>query len=104
MQRMHTARALGLTRWAALDLARAPTVGAAMIRRAEALMGEIALTFANPPIRGAFEIAGIEFIEDNDGGRKLEGRIVPVSGCVRLMRRIFVIFLPLPELAIETRG
>jgi hypothetical protein len=45
-------------------------------------MGEIALTFANPPIRGAFEIAGIEFIEDNDGGRKLQGRIVPVLGCV----------------------
>jgi hypothetical protein len=64
------------------------------------LMGEIALTFANPP----FEIAGIEFIEDNDGGRKLQGRIVPVSGCVRLMRRIFVIFLPLPELAMATRG
>jgi hypothetical protein len=37
-------------------------------------MGEIALTFANPPIRGAFEIAGIEFIEDNDGGRKLPGK------------------------------
>jgi hypothetical protein len=35
-------------------------------------MGEIPLTFANEaPIRRAFEIAGIEFIEDNDGGRKL---------------------------------
>jgi hypothetical protein len=34
----------------------------------------------------------------------LQGRIVPVSGCVRLMRRIFVIFLPLPELAMATRG
>lgn len=63
-----------LIRWTALDLARAPTVGVATIRRAEALMGEIPLTFANTPIRGAFEIAGIEFIEDNDGGRKCRQR------------------------------
>ena len=69
------------------------------------MMREIPVTLANEAaICRAFEIAGIEFIEDNDGGRKLWAKIVPVSGRVRLMRRIFVIFLPLPELAMATRG
>jgi len=44
----------------------------ATIRRAEVIDGEIQVSLADEAaICRAFEIAGIEFIEDNDGGRKL---------------------------------
>ena len=59
-----------LIRWTALALARASTVGVATIRRAEVIDGEIQVSLADEAaICRAFEIAGIEFIEDNDGGR-----------------------------------
>src|SRR6516165_5904285 len=63
---MRAARAL--IRWTALDLAHASKVGVATIRRAEVIDGEIPVTLANEAaIRRAFETAGIEFIEDNEG-------------------------------------
>jgi hypothetical protein len=76
-----TRAARALIRWTALDLAHAPKVGVATIRshdsKAEAIDGEIPGVLANEAaIRCAFEIAGIEFIEDNEGG---EGRPAAVQ-------------------------
>ena len=70
---MRAARAL--LRWTALDLARASKVGVATIRRVEVVEGEIPLTLPNEAaIRRAFEMAGIDFIEDNGGGEGVRFR------------------------------
>ncbi len=64
---MRAARAM--LRWSALDLARASKVGVATIRRVEVIEGEIPVTAANEAaIRQAFELAGIEFMEENGTG------------------------------------
>ena len=65
---MRAARAL--LRWSALDLARASKVGVATIRRVEVVDGEIPVTLANEAaLRLALESAGVEFIDENGGGR-----------------------------------
>jgi hypothetical protein len=67
--------ARALLRWTALDLARASKVGVATIRRAEVVEGEIPVTPPNEAaIRRAFEVAGIDFIEDNGGGEGVRFR------------------------------
>jgi hypothetical protein len=72
--------ARAMLRWSALDLAAASKVGVATIRRVEVVDGEIPVTAANEAaIRGALELAGIEFIEENGSGsgvrfRKRKGR------------------------------
>jgi hypothetical protein len=54
-----------MLRWTALELATASKVGVATIRRVEVVDGEIPVTLANEAaIRGAFETAGIDFIEE----------------------------------------
>jgi len=61
--------ARALLRWNALDLARHSALGVNTIRRAEAVDGRTSLTVANElAVRRAFELAGIEFIEENGGG------------------------------------
>jgi hypothetical protein len=56
-------------RWRAEDLARVSAVGVATVRRAELAELETSLTAANDlAVRRALEAAGIEFIEENDGG------------------------------------
>jgi hypothetical protein len=56
-------------------LARASKVGVATIRRAEVIDGEITVTLANEAaIRRALETAGIDFIEDNEGGEGVRFR------------------------------
>jgi hypothetical protein len=70
---MRAARAL--LRWSALNLANASKVGAATIRRAEVVEGEIPVTLANEAaIRRALEIAGIDFIDENGGGEGVRFR------------------------------
>jgi hypothetical protein len=67
---MRAARAM--LRWSALDLARLSKVGVATIRRVEVLEGEIPITAANEAaIRQVFELAGVEFIDEN--GTRGEG-------------------------------
>jgi hypothetical protein len=62
--------ARALLRWSALDLARASKVGVATIRRVEVMEGEIPVTAANEAaLRRALESAGVEFIDENGGGR-----------------------------------
>jgi tRNA U34 5-methylaminomethyl-2-thiouridine-forming methyltransferase MnmC len=64
---MRAARAL--LRWAASDLVRESGVSLATIHRAESVDGKTAMTFANASaIRRALENAGVELIEENDGG------------------------------------
>ena len=66
--------ARSLIRWTAEDLAAASALSVATIRRAELKENQTALTSANDlAIRRALESAGVEFIDDNGGGR--------VSGC-----------------------
>jgi hypothetical protein len=58
-----------LLRWSAADLAKASSLGANTIRRAEISDGETALTVANDhAVRRALESAGVEFIDANGGG------------------------------------
>ena len=64
---MRAARAL--LRWAAADLVRESGVSLATIHRAESVDGKTAMTFANASaIRRAFENAGVELIEESEGG------------------------------------
>jgi len=61
--------ARALLRWSAEDLARASVLGVNTIRRAELAEGETSMTAANDlSVRRAFEIAGVEFIDENGGG------------------------------------
>src|SRR3974377_46209 len=56
-------------RWRAEDLARESAVGVATIRRAELADNETSMTTPNDlSLRGAFEAAGVEFIDGNGGG------------------------------------
>ena len=65
--------ARALLRWRAEDLARASAVGVATIRRAELAEAQTSMTVANDlAIRRALEEAGIEFIDQNGGGRAFE--------------------------------
>jgi len=58
-----------LLRWTAKDLARASALGVNTVRRAEIAEDETSLTAANDlAVRRAFEAAGVEFIDENDGG------------------------------------
>ena len=62
--------ARALVRWSALELAKASKVGVATIRRVEVVDGEIPVTLANEAaLRRALESAGVEFIDENGGGR-----------------------------------
>jgi transcriptional regulator with XRE-family HTH domain len=64
---MRAARAL--LRWSASDLARQSGVSLSTIHRAEALDGETAMTLPNAAaVRGAFENAGVEIIEEDRSG------------------------------------
>jgi hypothetical protein len=61
--------ARALVRWSAADLAKASSVGATTIRRAELAVGETSMTTPNNlAIRRALEAAGVEFINANGGG------------------------------------
>lgn len=61
--------ARALLRWRAEDLARQSSVGVATIRRAELADDATSMTVPNDlSVRRAFEIAGVEFIDENGGG------------------------------------
>jgi hypothetical protein len=61
--------ARALLRWSAEELAQASALGANTVRRAEVSEGATSLTAANDrAIRRALEDAGVEFIDENDGG------------------------------------
>jgi hypothetical protein len=61
--------ARGMLRWSAADLAREAALGLATIRRAELTERETSMTMANDlAVRRALEAAGIEFIDESDGG------------------------------------
>jgi hypothetical protein len=61
--------ARALLRWSAADLAKAASLGANTIRRAEVAEGPTSLTAANElAVRRALEDAGVEFIDQNGGG------------------------------------
>jgi ribosome-binding protein aMBF1 (putative translation factor) len=61
--------ARALLRWSAHDLARHCSLGVNTIRRAEATDSATSLTTANDlAIRRAFELAGVDFIDENGGG------------------------------------
>jgi hypothetical protein len=61
--------ARSLIRWRAEDLASASGVGIATIRRAELAEGPTSLTTVNDQaIRRALEGAGVEFIDEENGG------------------------------------
>jgi len=61
--------ARALIRWSAEDLARQTALGITTIRRAELAKDETSLTEANDrAIRFALEAAGVEFIDDDNGG------------------------------------
>jgi len=67
--------ARSLLTWTAEDLARESALGVNTIRRAEAAEHETRLTAANElAVRRALETAGIEFIEDNGGGKGVRFR------------------------------
>jgi ribosome-binding protein aMBF1 (putative translation factor) len=67
--------ARGLLRWSAEDLAREAALGLATIRRAEGAKNETNMTTANDlAVRRAFEVAGVEFIDENGGGPGLRLR------------------------------
>jgi hypothetical protein len=58
-----------LLRWAATDLVRESGVSLATIHRAESVDGKTTMTAANASaVRRALENAGIELIEEDDGG------------------------------------
>jgi hypothetical protein len=53
----------------AADLARQASLGLATIRRAELTENRISMTAANDlAVRRALETAGVEFIDENEGG------------------------------------
>jgi transcriptional regulator with XRE-family HTH domain len=61
--------ARALVKWSAEDLARQSSVSLRTIRRAELAEPETSMTAPNDTaIRRAFEMAGIEFIDENGGG------------------------------------
>jgi transcriptional regulator with XRE-family HTH domain len=61
--------ARALIRWSALELAERSGVGVTTIRRAELTESETKLTRVNDQaIRRVLEAAGVEFIDENDGG------------------------------------
>jgi ribosome-binding protein aMBF1 (putative translation factor) len=61
--------ARALLGWSAADLAKASSVGANTIRRAEVEDGILSMTAANQrAVRQALEVAGVQFIEQNGGG------------------------------------
>jgi transcriptional regulator with XRE-family HTH domain len=61
--------ARALIRWSAEDLAKETTLSVTTIRRAELKDSETSLTNANDrAVRQALESAGVEFIDENDGG------------------------------------
>ena len=61
--------ARALLRWSAADLAKASSLGANTIRRAEVAEDGTSLTAANElAVRRALETAGVEFIDENGGG------------------------------------
>ena len=61
--------ARALIRWSAADLAKASSVGATTIRRAELAVSETSMTAPNNlAIRRTLEAAGIVFIDANGGG------------------------------------
>jgi hypothetical protein len=58
-----------MLRWRAEDLARESAVGVATIRRAELTeKATLMIPATDQAIRRALERAGIEFIDENDGG------------------------------------
>jgi transcriptional regulator with XRE-family HTH domain len=62
--------ARALLRWSAEDLARESLLSVATIRRAELSEKETSMTAANDlAVRRAFEAAGVEFIDEDGGGR-----------------------------------
>ena len=62
--------ARALLKWSAADsLARQSALGVNTVRRAEVAQDKTSLTAANElALRRAFELAGVEFIEENGGG------------------------------------
>ena len=61
--------ARALVKWNAQDLARQSSVSLRTIRRAELADRETSMTAPNEiAIRHAFELAGVEFIDENGGG------------------------------------
>ena len=61
--------ARALVNWSAQDLARHSSVSLRTIRRAELGDRQTSMTAPNDlAIRRAFELAGVEFIEENGGG------------------------------------
>ncbi len=61
--------ARALVNWSAKELARRSSVSLRTIRRAEIGEGQTSLTAPNDlAIRRAFELAGVEFINENGGG------------------------------------
>jgi len=61
--------ARALIKWSAEDLARQSSVSLRTIRRAELNNTETSMTAPNEmAIRRAFELAGVEFIDENGGG------------------------------------
>jgi hypothetical protein len=67
-----------MLRWSAADLARVAALGLATIRRAELTEGETSMTMANDlAVRRALEAAGIEFIDESDGGPGVRLKMAP---------------------------
>jgi transcriptional regulator with XRE-family HTH domain len=61
--------ARALVKWSAEDLARRSSVSLRTIRRAELSDRQTSMTAPNDlAIRSAFELAGVEFIDENGGG------------------------------------
>jgi hypothetical protein len=61
--------ARALLRWSAEDLARNSALGVTTIRRAELAERATSMTVSNDlAVRRAFEMAGVEFIDENGGG------------------------------------
>jgi transcriptional regulator with XRE-family HTH domain len=61
--------ARSLIKWTAEDLARESRVSLRTIRRAELAESDTSMTTPNElAIRGALEVAGVEFIDENGGG------------------------------------
>jgi hypothetical protein len=61
--------ARALVKWSAEDLARQSSVSLRTIRRAELIDHQTSMTAPNDlAIRRAFELAGVEFIDENGGG------------------------------------
>jgi DNA-binding XRE family transcriptional regulator len=68
-------RTRALLRWTADDLAREAALGRNTILRAEVADDQTSLTAANDlAVRRALEAAGVEFIDENGGGRAVRLR------------------------------